>query len=186
MNDYDLTQQPIRVTVPPEQALHIVDFAHRVNDYYSTNGPGWEATYLFNKNPIIPTSIMGFLGEAAVARVLGLTFREELFTNGDGGWDNELNGLRIQVKCGSGKQLIFHELKHWRKTADVTVFAEFLGDRKAAEKHPVFDVWGWCSRKDFMEKHQWRMFGDTKPNAYVDCWNLRPLATLYELTPPSR
>lgn len=181
---YDLTQKPIRVEISPEQTEHIVDFAHRVNEHYSAYGVGWQTTYRFNKNPIIPTSIMGFLGEAAVAEVLGLEFREEIFDNGDFGWDNELNGLRIQVKCGSGKQLIFHTLNHWKQTADVTVFSEFLGDRREPDKKPVFDVWGWCSRKDFMTHHKWRMFGDTKPNAYVDCWNLRTLDTLLTVRKP--
>lgn len=182
--EYDLTQQPIRITVPPDIAEHIVDYAHIVRDNYAEKGVGWEATYRYHKNAIMPTSIMGYLGEWATARVLGLDFRTELFDNGDPGWDNEINGLRIQMKCGSGKHLIFHTLSHFKAGADVATFAEFLGDRREPHLNPTFDVWGWCSHKDFDTHHRWRVFGDTKPNAYLHCSELRPMATLLTARKP--
>lgn len=182
--EYDLSKQPIRITLTLEVTQEIVEFAHKVNEFYSNNGPGWKATYRFHVNPILETSIMGFLGEEAVAQVLGVPMRRDFFTNGDGGWDNTVNGFNVQIKCGSGKQVIFHELSYFRETADLVIFAEYLGDRRFPDKNPTFDVWGWCSRKDFMRCHEWRMFGDTKPNAYVDCWNLRTLDTLMALHKP--
>jgi len=181
---YDLSQQPIPVTASPEQTQKIIEFADLVNVHYAEHGVGWETTYRFHVNPIRETSIMGFLGEAVVAEVLGLEFREELFDNGDFGWDNEYGDLRVQVKCGSGKQLIMRNLEHWKPTADVVVFAEYLGDRRVPHENPSFEVWGWLSKKDFLRMHKWRHFADKWPdgsprkNAYVDCWNLRPLSTL--------
>jgi len=191
MNDYDLTQQPIFVELTKKKAAEVKEFCHEVERHKLANGGDWANTFRFPVATIMATSIQGFLGEVAISQVLDIPYEYELKASGDDGWDLDYHGIRIQTKVGKGPSLIFYELKHFKTTADAAIFAEFLGDRDEPDLDPCFKVWGWCSRKDFVNHYEVRDFG-FGDNCYVSGWKLRPLATLRDYadavnaTPPSR
>jgi len=156
---YDLTQKPIFVKLTKEKATEVKNFCHEVNSHKLANGGNWANTFRFPVTTIMATSIQGFLGEVAISQVLGIPYKYELKANGDNGWDLDYHGIRIQTKVGKGTSLIFFKLEHFKITADVAIFAEFLGNRDEPDLDPRFKVWGWCSRKDFVNNYEMRDFG---------------------------
>lgn len=192
MNDYDLTQKPILVELTKEKTAEVKEFCHEVNRHKLANGGDWANTFRFPVTTIMATSIQGFLGEVAISQVLGIPYKYELKANGDDGWDLDYHGVRIQTKVGAGPSLIFYKLKHFKTTADVAIFAEFLGNRDEPDLDPRFKVWGWCAREDFVNNYKVRdfRFGD---NCYISGPKLRPLSSLRRyadalsgVMPPSR
>jgi hypothetical protein len=174
---YDLSQQPVLVKLTPEQAQEVVEFCHEVNRHKLANGGNWQNTFRFPVASIMATSIQGFLGEVAISQVLGISYKYELKADGDNGWDLEYLGFRAQTKVGRGRNLIFFDLSHFKETADIAIFAEFLGDKDHPEDNPSFKVWGWCSKKDFLRWSEIKDFGFGDNHA-VHCTKLRPLSTL--------
>lgn len=153
---YRLAQQPLSVELNDTEVQETLDFVeamrvdkvdHKVKDMMFDQ-----------KNTSEGINIIGHLGEQAVGKVLDIPVDTEVRTHGDAGWDLEYKGLKIQVKTSTLPKLIFNAPRLF--SADIAILAQYVGeDRKNAQATPMFRIWGWTTKKEFLEKYYNENYG---------------------------
>jgi hypothetical protein len=173
---YRLSQQPIFVTLEPEEVQVTLDFIKRMREDKVAHDVADKMFDINNTSEGI--NIIGHLGEMAVGKVLQVPVDTEVRTGGDDGNDLHYLGNTIQVKTSTLKSLIFNHPRLFK--SDLAVLVQFIGaDKRKAEDDPRFVIWGWMERKEFLDKHYTRNFGYGN-RLVVDAENLLPLDMIEE------
>jgi hypothetical protein len=147
---YRLSQQPIPVTLTPEEVQQTLDFVEAMRVDKVKHGV---VDRMFDTNNTSEgINIIGHLGEMAVGKVLGIPVDMEVRTGGDDGHDMHLGKFSIQVKTSTLDKLIFNA-KHLFKS-DVAILVQYIGkDRQKAAEDPRFVIWGWIEREVFLKEY---------------------------------
>jgi len=159
---YDLTQQPISVSLSAEEADKVLDFCQKIMETKKRGGGSHKHTYqqfgnVYNSSSNVEyptTMVIGFLGEVAIHNVFGIDYPWEELVHGDSGTDITINGMKGQLKAGRGVHLMFYSLHRLKADVNFIVFAEFTGNKTDPHLTPNFKIWGWCSRQFFMDNYK--------------------------------
>jgi hypothetical protein len=153
---YRLSKQPIEVELTEDEVQKSLDFVENMRrDKVHHN----VTDRMFDrKNTSEGINIIGHLGEAAVAKVLGLTPDTSVLTGGDDGNDLTLGSTTIQVKTSVLPSLIFNAPELFK--SDVAILAQYTGvDKTRSQEDPKFVVWGWIEREVFLVLHHKKDYG---------------------------
>jgi len=149
---YNLTQQPIEVTLTPEEVFRSLDFVQTMRQTKTL-----EKMFDLN-NTSEGINIIGHLGETSVAKVLGINSDTTVLVGGDTGNDLMLGNTAIQVKTSVLPSLIFNSADLF--VSDVAVLTQFIGeDKRESHKDPRFHVWGWIEKDIFLRDYYLRNYG---------------------------
>lgn len=151
-----LSMQPIQITVEEDRVQQTLDFVAKMQHDKFAKGVTDRIFDVDNTSDGI--HVVGHLGEQAVAQLLDLDIDTTVLTSGDVGHDLVWGGTTIQVKTSELRKLIFNA-KHLF-SADVAILAQFIGENKAeSQNDPQFRIWGWISRKEFIDNYYAVNFG---------------------------
>jgi len=176
MSKYRLSQQPLPVTLTPEEVQLTLDFVARMREDKVANNVTDRMFDVNNTSEGI--NIIGHLGEMAVGKVLNLPVDMEVRTHGDDGNDLMLNKTGIQVKTSELQKLIFNAPRLFK--SEIAILVQFIGaDKKNAKDDPRFLIWGWTERKEFMQQYYTQNFGYGE-RLVLDAPYLHPLDSLLE------
>jgi hypothetical protein len=176
MTKYRLSQQPLPVTLTPEEVQQTLDFVARMREDKVANNVTDRMFDLNNTSEGI--NIIGHLGEMAVGKVLNLPVDMEVRTHGDDGNDLMLNNTGIQVKTSELQKLIFNAPRLFK--SEIAILAQFVGaDKRNAQADPRFVLWGWVDRKEFLTSYYTQNFG-YGDRLVLDAPYLHPLDSLLE------
>ncbi|CAB5221848.1 hypothetical protein UFOVP359_99 [uncultured Caudovirales phage] len=146
---------PIEVTFTKEEIDHAVSFIDKLTKDKAKNKV-YDAKFDRN-NTSYSVNLMGYLGELAAAKVLGIKTDTEIRTHGDEGFDLKLNSKTIQVKTSTLPELIFNRLNLF--TADVGMLVQFQGDRTRPHINSVYHVIGYIKKEDFLKSYYTKNYG---------------------------
>jgi len=130
-------------------------------------------------NSSYSVNLMGYLGEMAAAKVLGVNTDDKIRTHGDDGFDLELRGKTIQVKTSTLPELIFNRLNLFK--ADIGLLVQLEGDRRSPHKNAIYHVIGFISKNKFMNSYTVKNYG-YGDRFVVDASKLSSIHRLIELT----
>jgi len=157
---------------------HEIDFYRQIGERrYKMMRHAKVVDRLIAKNvDVVQNELLGLLGEAAVAELLGTEVRTAMNGyEGDGGIsDMEVAETTVQVKTSWHRfgGLLF--MNRWKFKADVGVLAVTNKKLDGLVMLP-----GWTTREEFREIAADRLIND-RPCAYLDQNRLRPIHTLTE------
>jgi len=156
MRTTNLIKKPIEIRLTDAEVQDALDFIRNMRE---TKRKHNSKDMMFDiNNTSEGINIVGHLGELAAAKYLDLDVNTEIYVHGDNGTDLELDGVSIQVKTSKLPKLIFNKESDF--ATDIAVLSQFIGkDNRHAEEDPVFLLWGWITKEDFMEKYYPHDFG---------------------------
>jgi hypothetical protein len=146
---------PVQVTFTEKEIEHAVAFINKLTKDKNKNNV-YDAKFDKN-NTSYSVNLMGYLGEMAAAKVLGVETDSEIRTHGDEGFDLKLNKKTIQVKTSTLPELIFNRLDLF--SADLGVLVQLEGDRVNPHVDAIYHVIGYISKEDFMESYSIKNYG---------------------------
>jgi hypothetical protein len=153
---YRLSKQPIEVELTDDEVQRTLNFVERMRkDKVHHN----VTDRMFDrKNTSEGINVIGHLGEASVAKVLGLNPDTTVLTGGDDGNDLTLGSTTIQVKTSVLPSLIFNAPELFK--SDVAILTQYVGqDKTQSQEDPRFVVWGWIERATFLQLHHKKDYG---------------------------
>ena len=176
MRTTNLIKYPVEIRLTDDEVKEALEFIHNMRETKRKHG---SKDMMFDMNNTSEgINIVGHLGELAAAKYLNLTVNQEIYVHGDDGTDLHLNGISIQVKTSKLPKLIFNKESDF--STDIAVLSQFVGkDNRHAEDDPVFHLWGWITKEDFMEKYYPHDFG-YGTRLVVESIQLEPIEELKE------
>jgi len=176
MRTTNLIKKPVEIRLTEDEVQNALDFIHNMRETKQKHNSKDMMFDLNNTSEGI--NIVGHLGEIAAAKYLEVTVNQEIYIKGDDGTDLDLNGISIQVKTSKLPKLIFNKESDF--ATDVAVLSQFVGkDNRHAEKDPVFHLWGWITKEEFMDKYYQYDFG-YGTRLVVESIQLKPIEELKE------
>jgi hypothetical protein len=154
MGDGTLTRA-IPVVLTDEEIEHALDFIDRMRKdkkEYSVVDRKFD-----KNNSSYAVNLMGYLGELAAGKLLGVPTDSEVRTGGDAGYDLVYNGQTIQVKTSTTTDLIFNSLSLFK--SDIAILVELEGDKTQPHINSVFHVHGFITKEAFKESYVVKNYG---------------------------
>jgi len=144
------------------EKIEVIKLCNWATERYNLKRRNGVKNLQVGKNDSLGIDIMGALAEYAVCKKFGLDFNWELGA-GDGGFDMEVKGKTIDVKCSATRNghLLFKDAESFK--ADIAIYVE----QESAER---YFIKGCVSRREFFKQHVVKDFGHIDYYPTKDLW----------------